>query len=361
MKSSLRHLTLRATALTLGLAISSTFAMTAQQISVVPGADAVGSIALKAFNAAPVVKKKRATGNDEAIPWSAMTAAKRARFEVATGLAEDDIIAAAFSCDMDTLDLDADTSRGRSSSLRGLVAIQVSKAISIDKLKTAIKLEYGTQDLAGVADVAIGKQVGLKVNASKPSDPDIYLTLTPDGHIVLIALNTESLAAALDRAASGSLVREPSGLTQMRRALSGSQIQMACIIPTRARESMQAKIDGMRQQMSQNPGLAMVMGFTQLFKGIKSLSVGLSVDTDATLKLAGELGSEQEALQASVLLETMVIPLILAQAATAGVGEKASELGKNVSVKSHEATLQIQVTIPEDQIMGKAKTTPTVQ
>ena len=170
--------------LILSLAVSSE-ALTAREMSVVPGADIVGFIAIDKANASPMMKKRRAKASPESKQTSQAFTAKKARFEAATGLTEDDIVSLAFSCDMDTAKLAAATQRERIGAMQAIAAIQVAKPISITKIKQAIKLEYGSQDFAGVADTTFGGHAGLIIKATAPTDPDAYLSVSPDGRIQL--------------------------------------------------------------------------------------------------------------------------------------------------------------------------------
>ena len=332
-------------------------AATAGQIAIVPGADVIGRVDIQALNAAPIIKKQIAKGAESWMPLAGSTSAKSARFEAATGLVADDIISVAFSCDIDTLDMTATTSRKRTAGMSGVVAIQVAKPISIAKLKQAIKLEYGTQGKAGVSETSIGKHAGLRINASQPTDPDIYLTVSPNGHLVLMALNAESLIAAQKRITSNTAIPAPDKIARLKDALSGSQITIACIIPSSTTKAIKEQIAKMQQQLAENPGLAMVMGFSQLFQGIKSISAGVTFQNDAIVSLAGDLGKPEYALQASLLLQTIVIPLIEAKfmPPPAAGGAQSPAITDFASVTANGSTLQIKVKITEEQLMSKTQ------
>ena len=331
----------------------SSHAMTARQIAIVPGADFLGNIAVREANASPIMKKRKAAKKAEGEQPSREQEARRVRFETATGLTEEDIISVAFSGDMDTANMKATTQRGRVGAMNGLAAVQLAKSISIDKLKQAIKLEYGSQDLAGVSDVTIGGQAGLKVNATKPGDPDVYLTITKNGRLVLVAFNAESLAAALKRSASKASVPEPANLARIRTILpERAQVQMACILPPSVRATMDDQIKTMSQQAAKNPGLAAVVGFARLFSGIQNLCIGVELAEEAQLSLAGSLGNAQSAQQASILLETMIIPMIQASMMRNQTpGTPPPNLDNMVSVRTKDTALQVRLRLTEEQMM----------
>jgi len=326
-------------------------AMTARQIAIVPGADFLGSIAVREANASPIMKKRKAkepkTQQDRR-----SYEARRARFEAATGLTEADVIAVAFSGDRHTANIKATTQRARIGAMNGLAAIQLAKPVSIDKLKQAIKLEYGTQDLAGVSDVTIGGRPGLKVNASKPDDPDLFLTVTKDGRLVLLAFNASSLAGALKRSASNRVLPEPSNLTRIRSVLSPkTQVQMACIVPDSVRASIDEQINSMTQEAAQNPGMAAMAGFVRLFGNIQNLCIGVELADDALLSIAGSLGNVQSAQQASILLETMIIPMIQASMIKNSQGSIPPNIHDVVTVRTKDTALQVRLRLTEEQIM----------
>jgi hypothetical protein len=334
-------------------------AMTARQLSIVPGADIVGNIAVREANASPIVKKRKAAQEMEGIQPRQSFEARRARFEAATGLTEDDVVAVSFSCDMDTANMKGLTQRDRMGALNGLVAVQLAKSISMKNIKQAVKLEYGSEDLAGVSDVNIGGQASLKVNASKPDDPDVYLTLTPDGRVLMAAFSADSLAAALGRCASGASLKEPANLARVRSILAPeTQIQMACIVPPSVRAAIDEQLGAMRQQAAQNPGMAAMIGFSQLFSGIQNLCVGVQLDDDALISVAGSLGNVQAAQQASILLETMIIPMIQASMMKQSAGSQPADLENMVSVRTKDTALQVRLRLTEEQMMQKFMQAP---
>ncbi len=337
---------------------SSVGAMTASQISIVPGADIVGFVAIDKANAAPIIKKHRGADAPEGKELSQAFAAKSARFEAATGLTGDDILSIAFSCDMDTLNFKGTTQRERVAAAQAIAAIQVAKPISIEKIKRAIKLEYGSQDFAGVTDIDMGGRAGLRIKAPQPADPDFFLAVTPDQRMMLTSFNANALTAALERTTSGSAIPEPANLSRIKTVLpAGSQFQMACIIPPGVRASINEGIATMGQQATQDPGMAAVVGFARLFSGLQNLCVGVKLDNDALVSVAGSLGTEQAAQKAAILLETMIIPMIQASMMTPSAGSPPPDLDNMVTVNTKNTALQIELRLTEEQIMQASKQT----
>jgi hypothetical protein len=101
----------------------------------------------------------------------------------------------------------------------------------------------------------------------------------------------------------------------------------------------------------------MVMGFSQLFQGIKSISAGVTFQNDAIVSLAGDLGKPENAQQASMLLQMMVIPLIQSKfmPPPAAGGTQSPAINDFASVTADGSTLQIKVKITEEQLMSKTQ------
>jgi hypothetical protein len=324
-----------------------------QQAAIVPGSDIVGTIAIHDLNTAPLIKNRTNTAT-HAITRA--VAARSARLEASTGLTKDDITSALFSCNIDTYNFKAETQRERVADLNGLIAVQLAKPVSIGKIKQAIKLEYGTEELAGVANITITGNPGLIIKATKKTDPDIFITITPDKHVLLAALNSASLASALQRAKSGRIIKEPQVLARMRGSLPPkSQIKIAAIIPAEVRALINQHSKAMTRQAKQNPGMMAAAGITQLFQNIKSISLGAQLTKDLLLTVAGDLGNAQSSQQAAILMKTMVIPMMQATMAQQSPQQTpVLNLKKQVKVKSDGTDLFLQIIIPENRIFTKS-------
>jgi len=342
---------LMATATICGTALSAY--ASPQQSAIVPGADIVGTIAIHDLYASPLIKNRTDTATHTI---TRAVAARSARLEAATGLTKNDIISALFSCNIDTYDFKAKTKRERVANLNGLIAVQLAKPVSIGKIKQAIKLEYGTEELAGVANITIVGNPGLIIKATKKSDPDIFITITSDKHVLLAALNSASLASALQRAKTGRIIKEPAALARMRESLPPkSQVKVAAIIPAEIRTLINQHSKAMTSQAKQNPGMMAVAGITQLFQNIKSMSLGAQLTKDLLLTVAGDLGNAQSSQQAAILMKTMVIPMMQATMAQQSPQQTpVLNLEKQVKVKSDGTDLFLQIIIPEEQIFTKS-------
>jgi hypothetical protein len=338
-------------ALTIALT-SITGTANAQQVAIVGGADIIGNIAIQDLGKAPIMSKHLAEIRSEDSRWGPLMAARSARFEAATGLTAKDLLTAAFSLDIDTLAMTAATPREQVRGLSGLLALKLAKPISIAQLKQALKLEYGSQKLAGVSDVSIAGTPGLKIHASTVEDPNVYLTITPNKRTVLIAFNTKSLADGLQRIGARQAYREKDGIVQARKLLpAGSQIQIAGIVPPSLRAKINEYVLSMTKQAAQNPKLAITLGFVRLFQGVKNMGMGLQLDAGAQVSLMGTLGSQQEAQQASILLNSMVIPMVhAAMLQQASPSQPAPKLDGIINVDAKADVLKIGLRLTEEQM-----------
>jgi hypothetical protein len=329
-------------------------AVTADQLAIVPGADVVGFIDF-ADLASRSSAKQDADGATTSLPQK--LAARKARIEAATGLTEGDIVSGAFSCDIDTLTLSAATARERTANMQGVATVQLAKPLTIDQVNQALKLEYGSTAAAGVESLTIGGTAAMRIKASEPDEPDVYLAITKDKHVIVLSLNENALATALQRGNGAPTCAEPEPLARLRKTLpKGSQFQMACIVPPGVRASIESQINAMNAQIAQYPGLAAVMGFARLFQGVKNVCFGIQLDTDMLVSVAGELGGIAEAQQAQILLENVFIPMIQAQLLQqAGLTTPPQNMQEQVSVTTDDASILIRVKIPEEQLQGSTQ------
>jgi hypothetical protein len=324
----------------------------AQQVAIVSGADIIGNVAIQEFCNAPIISKHLAEIRSGDSQWGPLMAARRARFEAATGLTGEDILSAAFSLDIDTLDMAASTPREQVNGLSALLAIKLAKSLDIAQLKQALKLEYGSQKLAGVSDVSIAGNSGLKIHASTAQDPDVYLTITPNQKVVLIAFNTAALADGIQRIGARKAYKAKNAISHIQTMLpTEAQIHIAGVVPPSIRAKINEQVLTMTQQAAQNPRLAVTLAFVRLFQGIQNIGFGLQLDDGALLSLLGELGSPQEAQQASILLNNMVIPMMHAAILQhASPSEPAPDLDGVITVGAKAEALHIDLRLTEEQM-----------
>jgi hypothetical protein len=334
----------------------SAIALNAIEAAIVPEADIVGTLNVKSANNSAIVKMLSAEGTNENDPANGTMLAKAARFEAATGITADDVVSVAFSCDIDTAKLDATTPNERVSNMNALLAVQLAKPITIDKLKLALKLEYGSEASAGVTEVTIGATRGLKINATTPTDPAIYLTIAPGGNILVASFNAEALESMQQRIATGALAQESDVLTVLDKGTRRSaQIRTVFKVPASVRANIRTRIADMQEQVATNPGMAIGVGIARLFRGIKSISGSMHLGEDAYVSLTGDLGSAEDALQASMLLDTFVVPLLQVKLTQSGLLAGSPSLGNLSSVTANASQLKINFKIPGAQLISNAQ------
>ncbi len=320
--------------------------------AIVPSADLIGMVDIQALNATEVARKKEQELENSTNPLTAPFEVQREKIERITGLTKDDIIGAVFSCDFDTINLQASTARDRTAAMNGAAALLLAKPITMAKIKQAIDVSGDTQNKELVKDLIIAGQPALCVKAKDPKDPDFYMLALPSMKTVLMALNQASLTEAVKRAGSGKSVSEPKDLTQLRKVLPlSSQVQIACVVPESVRTSIAAQINTMTQQSNQQPGMAAFVGFFRLFQGLRNFAIGFQADSDSVVSVAGDLGSSEAANQAGVLLENMIIPMMQSMIAqNAGQqGGAPMNLANQATVKVDNSSLRISFVIPETE------------
>ncbi len=330
-----------------------------QQIALVPGADIVGTVAITALERAPLLEYINKAGRRKTP--SRTIVARWTRINTATGLTKKDITSALFSCDIDTYDFKAPTLRGRCVRLNGIIAVQLAKPISIGKIQQAIKLEYGTEELAGVANITIAGHPALIVKSQNKKQPDIYIAVSPNQYALLIALTPASIAQSIQRAKSGQLIKEPKPLRDIRESLPrDSQIKIAAIVPPPIRGLVDQQTTTIQQQALQNPGLAATAAIIKIFRNLQNISIGIQITNDAILTIAGDLGDSQSAQQASVLISTLVIPMMQASMQNqSGSSAPVINIEKQVKIKSKDTNLIIQIRVPKEQFFAKKTQRPT--
>jgi len=336
------------------LCLTSTAANAAdiEMAAIVPGTDIIGTIDLRSLNAAPLVKNH---SGKKAHALTRDVAARSARFEAATGLTKKDVISIIFSCNLNTYNFKGVTKRDKSAKLSGLIAVKLAKPVTIAKIKQAIKLEYGSEDLAGVADITISGYPALLIKAPSKSDPDIFITVSPDKHLFLAALNAGSLTSALQRIKSGRMIKEPAPLARIRKALPPrSQIKAAAIIPPQVRALISQQSKAMYKKTKQDPRMVAAASVTKLFENLKSASLGIQLTNDALITIAGDMGNAQYSKQAGILLKSMVIPMMQATMMQQNPQDiPIVNLEKQVKVKSDGTDLFLQILVPQTQIFPK--------
>ena len=322
-------------------------------IAVVPGADITGSIAIEKLNNTALITTLRGRGTKQS-PRS--LAAHQARLQSATGLTFSDISSAMFSCDADTYNFTGATPRAKVAKLNGLLAISLKKPVTISKLRQLIKLEYGSTEQAGVANVTIAGNPVLVIKSPTADKPDIYIAVSPDGRSVLAAFNPGAIGGALLRTKAGKLIREPDALYAMRKGLPrDAQIKIASVVPDAVHRQIDKQITAINRNAASNPGMAVTASLIGLFGNLRNISIGIGIDSDVSLTLAGDLGNSQTSQQAAILLQTIALPMMKAslQQQSGGAPNKIN-LDRQLKFSAKKNMLYISILIPQDQLIKTA-------
>jgi hypothetical protein len=335
------------TALTAG-AIAMAASPGSGDIAIVSRADLVGTIDIQALAAAPIFTL--ASGKHSI---SQAAAARNARIKMATGLTKKDILSAVFSCNTTSIKYTAPTRRQRLESLQGILAVQLAKPVTIAQIRQAIKLEYGSEERAGVSSITINGYPALVVKAPDKNNPDIFVAITPNKKVLLTALNAASLHAALQRSKTGNYIGEPRKLNRLRQSMPPrSQIKLGAIVPRWAQDMLTRQSKIMLQQSKQDPRMAAAASIPKLFENIQTISIGVLVSNDVLLTVAGDLNSRAAANQAGALIKTLLIPIMQAALQKNNNGNGNIDLTNQIKVRSSGSDLFIQLRIPAHQLIS---------
>jgi hypothetical protein len=323
------------------------------QIAIVPGADLVGTIDIKELSKAAIFN---AVPGQKSHALSRSVAARSARIKLATGLTSQDITSVLFSCQTPTIKFNAPTPRQKVSAMHAMLAVELAKPVSIAQIRQAIKLEYGSEELAGVDNITINGYPALTIKAPSQKNPDIFAAMTPNNRVLLVALNTGSLSSALKRAKAGKAVREPQQLARLRKSMPPrSQVKIAAIVPDQVRNMINIQSRIMMQQAKQKPQMAGSAGVVKLFANIQTISVGILIKDDILLTVAGDLASRAAANQAGSLIKTMLIPIMQAAMDKQSKSHSQLNLAKQIKIRSSSNDLFMQIRIPQNQLFPQNK------
>lgn len=330
------------------------------EAAIVPGADLILSFDVRAVQEAAIVKKMEQIQEEAAKknPLVQLEAKKKKRFEEAMGLTVDDIISVLVSADIDSLDLSGKNPSPNIEELVGVMALALAKPVSIDKLKAGLKIMAegnpmvkGTP-MAKIAEIKLGGTTGLRMTSGATGASNIYVATSTDGKVVYVALTQDSLQQALDRADKGQYEQIPSEVSKIEGALpGGTQMRVVFRAPNALRDRIKKEIADMRRKAGSDPGSAMALGLIAPFEKIKSLALGVKFDVDAEVCLLGDLGGAQQASQATMVIQSMVIPMMQGMI-TQGMGGGAPDISKNLKLTSEGSILRLTFRMKESDMLA---------
>jgi hypothetical protein len=319
--------------------------------AIVPSADLVARIDMKAIRATPTCKAiaDDVTGSEEA-PAGAPDEAKE-RFEKLqkiTGLTADDLLLVLLSADMDAVDLGGDDAGSNLEKAKGVLAITLAKPLPAAKLTEAMKAAVEGEEETQLEEIQVAGQAALYLTSTKPNEPTVYLASGPGDHIVFVSPTSEGLEGALQRAAGGEQVELPAALESVKGTLpAGAQFKLAFLAPDKLRQGIKDQL----AEAQKDPGAAMYAGFVKPFEELKSLAIGVECGAELEIAIGGDLGTEEGATQIATLLQTMVLPMAKGGMAKA-LGKEPAEIDDRFEVSATGPMLKIGVRLTQEDLDG---------
>ncbi len=311
--------------------------------AVVPGADLSAVLDYSAALDTPVLKKAR---KDPAGKRGYASAAGEESFrglEEAMGIGREDLARVRVTADLDTFEPSA--WRGRD----GFERLDAVAVLAFDRPLTTEKLEAGARYLARlrtpastVSRTVIDSRQIVTVDPPLSTYPALYAALSGDGKAVYLTLNAASIGKALRRE-EGETVGLSEPLAQAERSFAeGAQLRTVLVVPATVRDRIRQKIAEAEEKALENPALGMFLGVLSPYRDLATVALAARLGEGIEIVLSADLGDEGQALQASALLQTMIIPLFKARLARE-TGTRISDLDGKVLLESQGAVLSLTV------------------
>ncbi|NKB23102.1 MAG: hypothetical protein GKR87_01655 [Kiritimatiellae bacterium] len=315
--------------------------------AIVPGADFLIRVKTKEILKTPFVKeaiekqKKKTAG---------LNGEQSEAFFNATGLTKEDIESLLISADTDNVYAEVKKGKNAFDHMNAVVAFGLGKPLTLEKLKSGLATMLEKEG-AQISEIKINNAAAIHIQSPRPDAANVSIALSQDQKIVYATINQESLKEVLKREENGNVEKLSEALISVEKALPADpQVRMAFL----ASETIQQNIMEAINTNKDNPGAAMMLGFIKLLQNLKSVSLGMTFHSGAELNMAADLG-EEEAQQASVLLNTMVIPMLQANLVKQTGDETAADALK---VEHDGTTLKMGFKITEKQMGLLSPATP---
>jgi hypothetical protein len=289
--------------------------------------------------------------SDAPVPASVPDSERWNKLMEATGLGKDDLTDILITADVENIDPEALDNEEEILKVSGVLAFGLAKPFSREQMKAGFDVLAAEDPDFQVAETTVGSDAAFKLSSSDPEQPAVLCAPAADEKSIFFTLNESSLQGALERAKSGEFESLSPGLVGVDQQLAaGSQVRWAFLLSESQREEIRKKIDELDEQAQSEPGAAgMIIGFVKPFREIKSVAMGLLLANDMKITLTGDLGGDEQALQASTIIQTMLLPLAKSTLAQQS-GSKQSSAADSLKVESSASTLKISMTVTEEEI-----------
>jgi hypothetical protein len=323
--------------------------------AIVPGADVTIRVDVASARASAIGKMieefQESEGSDAPLPAAVPESETWEKLMKATGLEKDDLTEILATADVGSIDPDALENEEEILKVGGVLAFGLAKPLSREQMKAGFDVLAAEDSDFKVSEITVGGDPAFKLSSAQPDQPEVLCAPAADEKSVFFSLNESSLLGALERAKSGKFEGISSELAGVDEQLAaGSQVRWAFLLSESQRQEIRKKIDELEEQAESEPGAAgMIIGFVKPFREIKSVAMGLLLTKDMGITITGDLGGEEQALQASTIIQTMLLPMAKSALAKES-GSQASPAADSLKVESSASTIKISMTLTEEEI-----------
>ncbi len=304
----------------------------APDIAVVPGADVYGSMDLAAWRSAPV--------------WTAMSQeADKAvgLLSEITGLEEEDFLSVAFSMDIDDWNTSAPAHK-EMSRVPAFVCVRLARPLSFEKLVEAVRVMKENSPASRLETFTVSGRPVLRVVPTSPREPVIHATVSESGRELYLALNEDSMAAGISRAAENAGAPLNPALKHLLASVVPSAQFRLAVLPSAAMRERLANafksITGDDPQTAKTTQAAMMVTFLGPIHTIQALALSVSAGEQIDVALAGDLAGPNEAAQCAHLMQSFIIPMV--QKGVQATGQQDQMLlDDTISISADNATLKV--------------------
>jgi hypothetical protein len=266
----------------------------------------------------------------------------------ATGLGKDDLTEILMTASVGGIDPDALDNEEEILKVSGVLAFGLAKPLSREQMKAGFDVIAAEDSDFQFSEITVGSEPAFKLSSSQPDQPGVFCAPAADEKAVFFSLNESSLQGALERAKNGEFENLSPGIAGVDQQLpAGSQVRWAFLLSEEQRREIRERIDDLEEKAQSEPGAAgMIIGFVKPFRDIRSVAMGILLANDLEITITSDLGGDEQALQASTIIQTMLLPM----AKSALAQDQASPAADSLKVESSASTLKISMTVTEEDI-----------
>lgn len=316
------------------------------EAAIVDKADFVCQVDYKSMKGAPVAEYLEEKTKGETSSGSGEELFER--LQEVTGIEEENIVGILASGSLDGVDFDAENPIESADDLDFAMGLALDSTLTEERFESGLRLlveESGTVDLSSEKN---GDRTVFSVAPRKPDEPTLYTALSGDGKAVYAAFSKKSLTGTLAREGKGgTLSKELQAADKVLPA--GTQVRYALVMPAAVQAKVEAKIAEMESGAAENPTLGMLYGFVKPFRNLAAVSFGLKLSEKMDVSLFADLGTDEDALQAATIIQTMAVPFITSQLARSGGGAM-TDYADRLTVGSEGSSLSLAVSLSESDL-----------